>query len=90
MLASEHIGRTAMPKFVIEREIPGCGVDPLGYLHHGDLPPDARKLGLGAVGVTASPLPGPAGNVEYFLWLRLGAPPVDLAEVRRAVEEGPS
>ncbi|MGB6575056.1 MAG: TlyA family RNA methyltransferase, partial [Trebonia sp.] len=24
--------------------------------------------GLGVRGVTASPLPGPAGNVEYFLW----------------------
>jgi 23S rRNA (cytidine1920-2'-O)/16S rRNA (cytidine1409-2'-O)-methyltransferase len=46
--------------------------------------------GLGVVGVTASPLPGPMGNVEYFLWLRHGAPPVDLADVRRAVEEGPS
>src|SRR6266436_3499223 len=25
MLASEHIGRSAMPKFVIEREVPGAG-----------------------------------------------------------------
>jgi 23S rRNA (cytidine1920-2'-O)/16S rRNA (cytidine1409-2'-O)-methyltransferase len=46
--------------------------------------------GLGVVGVTASPLPGPMGNVEYFLWLRHGAPPVEMADVRRAVEEGPS
>jgi 23S rRNA (cytidine1920-2'-O)/16S rRNA (cytidine1409-2'-O)-methyltransferase len=46
--------------------------------------------GLGVVGVTASPLPGPMGNVEYFLWLRHGAPPVEMAAVRRAVEEGPS
>ena len=30
----------------------------------------ARELDWCAVGVTASPLPGPAGNVEYFLWLR--------------------
>src|SRR5512135_2771593 len=37
----------------------------------------AAQLGLGALGVTASPLPGPAGNVEYFLWLRSGAPPLD-------------
>jgi 23S rRNA (cytidine1920-2'-O)/16S rRNA (cytidine1409-2'-O)-methyltransferase len=45
--------------------------------------------GLGVRGVTASPLPGPAGNVEYFLWLRRGAPPLQDAALRRAVEEGP-
>jgi 23S rRNA (cytidine1920-2'-O)/16S rRNA (cytidine1409-2'-O)-methyltransferase len=49
----------------------------------------AAKLGLGVVAVTASPLPGPSGNVEYFLWMRAGAPPVDPAEVDRAVAEGP-
>ena len=41
-------------------------------------------------GVTASPLPGPAGNVEYFVWLQAGAPPWERAAVDRAVEEGPS
>jgi 23S rRNA (cytidine1920-2'-O)/16S rRNA (cytidine1409-2'-O)-methyltransferase len=46
--------------------------------------------GLGVVGVTASPLPGPMGNVEYFLWLRPGAPAVDPAEIQRAVVEGPT
>jgi 23S rRNA (cytidine1920-2'-O)/16S rRNA (cytidine1409-2'-O)-methyltransferase len=30
----------------------------------------AEQLGWHTVGVRASPLPGPAGNVEYFLWLR--------------------
>jgi 23S rRNA (cytidine1920-2'-O)/16S rRNA (cytidine1409-2'-O)-methyltransferase len=45
--------------------------------------------GLGTRGVTASPLPGPAGNVEYFLWLRKGAPPLDTAALWRAIEEGP-
>ncbi len=30
----------------------------------------AAELGLGVAGVVASPLPGPSGNVEYFLWLR--------------------
>ncbi|MXP24010.1 TlyA family rRNA (cytidine-2'-O)-methyltransferase [Gordonia sp. HNM0687] len=30
----------------------------------------ARDLGLETRGVVASPLPGPSGNVEYFLWLR--------------------
>jgi 23S rRNA (cytidine1920-2'-O)/16S rRNA (cytidine1409-2'-O)-methyltransferase len=49
----------------------------------------AAELGLGVLGVTASPLPGPSGNVEYFLWLRAGAPDVDPADVDRAVAEGP-
>src|SRR5271169_2056750 len=30
----------------------------------------AEELGWHTVGATASPLPGPSGNVEYFLWLR--------------------
>jgi 23S rRNA (cytidine1920-2'-O)/16S rRNA (cytidine1409-2'-O)-methyltransferase len=50
----------------------------------------AGPLGLGVAGVVASPLPGPAGNVEYFLWLRAGAPPLDAGELDRAVASGPS
>jgi 23S rRNA (cytidine1920-2'-O)/16S rRNA (cytidine1409-2'-O)-methyltransferase len=50
----------------------------------------AERLGLGVRGITASPLPGPAGNVEYFLWLRRGAPPLDEEQLERAIEEGPS
>jgi 23S rRNA (cytidine1920-2'-O)/16S rRNA (cytidine1409-2'-O)-methyltransferase len=49
----------------------------------------ARELGLGVRGVTASPLPGPAGNVEYFLWLARGALPLDDDELARAIEAGP-
>ncbi|MFE0192246.1 TlyA family RNA methyltransferase [Streptomyces sp. NPDC059008] len=49
----------------------------------------AAELGLGVLGVVASPLPGPSGNVEYFLWLRAGAPALDPADVDRAVAEGP-
>ncbi|MBV6702827.1 TlyA family RNA methyltransferase [Kitasatospora aureofaciens] len=49
----------------------------------------AWKLGLGVRAVTASPLPGPSGNVEYFLWLRRDAPQLDPAEADRAVAEGP-
>ncbi|HWL35259.1 MAG TPA: TlyA family RNA methyltransferase [Frankiaceae bacterium] len=47
------------------------------------------EVGLGVMGVTASPLPGPAGNVEYFLWLRAGGPPLGEADLERAVREGP-
>jgi 23S rRNA (cytidine1920-2'-O)/16S rRNA (cytidine1409-2'-O)-methyltransferase len=49
----------------------------------------AAELGLGVLGVTASPLPGPAGNVEYFVWLRRGAPPLDDEDLRAAIAEGP-
>jgi len=49
----------------------------------------AHDLGLGVAGSCASPLPGPAGNVEYFLWLRAGAQPLRETDLARTVEEGP-
>ena len=49
----------------------------------------ALDIGLGVCGVVASPLPGPSGNVEYFLWLHRGAPPLDDADLRAAIAEGP-
>ncbi|MEX3505701.1 TlyA family RNA methyltransferase [Corynebacterium sp. LK2510] len=56
----------------------------------------AQQLGLALRGVVASPLPGPSGNVEYFLWLVKGGSAQALdddtlnAMVTRAVEEGPT
>lgn len=39
----------------------------------------AGQLGLGVAGLTVSPAPGPAGNVEFLIWLqRPPGPPVDL------------
>ncbi|MFG1927455.1 TlyA family RNA methyltransferase [Cryptosporangium sp. NPDC048952] len=49
----------------------------------------AATMGLGVAGVVASPLPGPSGNVEFFLWLRRDAPAVDPDAVRTAVEQAP-
>ena len=49
----------------------------------------ALELGLGCRDVAASPLPGPSGNVEYFVWLRADAGPLDDAALARAVAEGP-
>jgi len=49
----------------------------------------AAERGLGVAGVVASPLPGPAGNVEYVLWLRAGAPALDEQSLTRAIEDGP-
>src|SRR4029079_10527089 len=48
----------------------------------------AAGSGLGALGVVASPLPGPSGNVEYFLWLRAGAPALAPAAFARAIPRG--
>ncbi|MFI5845677.1 TlyA family RNA methyltransferase [Catenuloplanes sp. NPDC051500] len=50
----------------------------------------AYALGLGLAGVAASPLPGPSGNVEFFVWLRRGAPAADPDHVRAVVEAGPA
>lgn len=52
----------------------------------------AQELGLGVRGIVASPLPGPSGNVEYFVWfaaLSHGAEPLCSQELRRAVATGP-
>ena len=57
---------------------------------------DAADHGLATRGVVASPLPGPSGNVEFFLWLtqdpaaaRAQDPITVAAMVQRAVEAGP-
>jgi 23S rRNA (cytidine1920-2'-O)/16S rRNA (cytidine1409-2'-O)-methyltransferase len=54
----------------------------------------AAELDWQAVAVTASPLPGPSGNVEYFVHLRASAERPLQGErleqaVRQAVAEGP-
>jgi 23S rRNA (cytidine1920-2'-O)/16S rRNA (cytidine1409-2'-O)-methyltransferase len=48
----------------------------------------AASLGLGVAGICPSPLPGPAGNLELFLHLRAGAPPLDEADLTAALAEG--
>ena len=49
----------------------------------------AERFELGVRGVVASSLPGPSGNVEYFVWFTAGAPPLAEADLDRAVAEGP-
>jgi 23S rRNA (cytidine1920-2'-O)/16S rRNA (cytidine1409-2'-O)-methyltransferase len=53
---------------------------------------EAARRGWGARAVTTSPLPGPSGNVEFFLWLRrepAGVTEEDIAaEVRRSAKLG--
>ncbi len=41
----------------------------------------AEHRGWGAVAATTSPLPGPSGNVEFFLWLRRGPATVTAEQV---------
>ena len=45
----------------------------------------AAELGLGVRDLRASSLPGPAGNVEYLLWLNRDAPAVRAEAVQAAV-----
>lgn len=47
----------------------------------------AARLGLGVRDVVRSPLPGPSGNVEFFVWLHRqdGTPSVDTERIRAAV-----
>lgn len=50
----------------------------------------SARRGWGAVAVTTSPLPGPSGNVEFFLLLRRGPAAIDAAVVRAEVERSAS
>ncbi len=95
------------PQFEVGRDLVGDGVirDPLirtGAVQ--GVADEAVRRGLTVAGVVASPLPGPQGNVEFFLWLRNGAggntvdgapAPVGLrddalsAAITQAIEEGP-
>ena len=54
----------------------------------------AIELGLVLRGVVASPLPGPSGNVEYFVWLERGGTQHGVENAAEAVDtavrEGPS
>ncbi|NPC99020.1 TlyA family RNA methyltransferase [Nocardioides sp. zg-DK7169] len=49
----------------------------------------AARRGWGARAVVTSPLPGPSGNVEFFLWLRRGPATIGSEEIRAEVERGP-
>ncbi|MDQ4053710.1 MAG: TlyA family RNA methyltransferase [Actinomycetota bacterium] len=52
---------------------------------------EAAQRGWGARMVATSPLPGPSGNVEFFLWLRKGPATIDADDIERVVRAaGPS
>jgi 23S rRNA (cytidine1920-2'-O)/16S rRNA (cytidine1409-2'-O)-methyltransferase len=81
------------PQFEVGRERLGAGGVVRDPAHRAaavrDVADAAHALGWGTAGVVASPLPGPAGNVEFFLWLRRDAGPLADDDLRRAIEEGP-
>ncbi|MEU7908952.1 TlyA family RNA methyltransferase [Actinoplanes sp. NPDC049118] len=82
------------PQFEVGKERVGSGGvvrDPLLRAEAVlDVAAAGAELGLGVAGVAASPLPGPSGNVEFFLWFRRDAPPADEARVHAVVAAGPS
>ena len=83
------------PQFEVGRERLGAGGvvrDPeLRRAALGDVAAAARELGLVLHDAVASPLPGPSGNVEFFLRLVRdpGAADVGDAVLDRAVLDGP-
>jgi 23S rRNA (cytidine1920-2'-O)/16S rRNA (cytidine1409-2'-O)-methyltransferase len=82
------------PQFEVGRESVGDGVIRDPRLRAGAVRKVAlcaAGLGLSTRGVVASPLPGPSGNVEFFLWLTAGELANDTLDsmIDHAVEEGP-
>ncbi|AWE42451.1 MULTISPECIES: TlyA family RNA methyltransferase [unclassified Actinobaculum] len=79
------------PQFEVGRELLGSGGvvrDPA--LHHQAVlrvAQSARDAGLAIKAVAASPLPGPAGNVEYFLYMKAGEPDRLGETLSRAIQE---
>jgi len=90
------------PQFEVGKDRIGDGVVRDQDLRHAavlGVVESAASLGMVPWGVSASPLPGPSGNVEYFLWLRRDGYPLHEGEpiaqttmesaIRTAIEEGP-
>jgi 23S rRNA (cytidine1920-2'-O)/16S rRNA (cytidine1409-2'-O)-methyltransferase len=92
-----HLAVMTKPQFEVGKDRLGSG----GVVRDPELRAEvvldvvtaARGLGWGLAGVVASPLPGPSGNVEYFVHLTTTGdtdPDAAAAMVRVAVEKGPS
>ncbi len=85
------------PQFEVGRERLGSGGVVRDPRLRGEVVLDfvrfAAEHGWGLRGITASPLPGPSGNVEYFAWLRRDSTPeTERVEelVAEAVRRGPA
>lgn len=79
------------PQFEVGRERLGKGGVVSGAADRADavwgVCEAAAALGWGARDMAASELPGPAGNVEFFVWLRRGDATVNREEVDRVCAE---
>ena len=68
------------PQFEVGRERLGSGGVVRDPAHRADavvhVAEVAAELGWPVRGVARSPLPGPSGNVEFFVWLTRGDQPV--------------
>jgi 23S rRNA (cytidine1920-2'-O)/16S rRNA (cytidine1409-2'-O)-methyltransferase len=81
------------PQFEVGRDRVGAG----GVVRDPELRAEAVRhvagvawqLGWGTAGVVASPLPGPSGNVEFFLWLRRDSGPPSDDEIAGVVGAAP-
>jgi 23S rRNA (cytidine1920-2'-O)/16S rRNA (cytidine1409-2'-O)-methyltransferase len=77
------------PQFEVGKERLGKGGVVRDPEHRAEVVTDiadaAAARGWGAVGVAVSPLPGPSGNVEFFLWLRHGSPTIGSTEISTEV-----
>ena len=81
------------PQFEVGRELVGSG----GVVREPALRRStirrisdvAATNGWGTAGSVASPLPGPSGNVEYFLHLRRGCEAITDEVLDRVIAEGP-
>jgi 23S rRNA (cytidine1920-2'-O)/16S rRNA (cytidine1409-2'-O)-methyltransferase len=82
------------PQFEVGRERVGKG----GVVRDSALHVEAVRTVVGAAAgrgwgirdVVASPLPGPSGNVEFFVWLRRGPSSIDDPRIRAVVSAGPA
>jgi 23S rRNA (cytidine1920-2'-O)/16S rRNA (cytidine1409-2'-O)-methyltransferase len=81
------------PQFEVGRERVGKGgvVRDLGLRAEAvvSVAEAAAERGWGPRAVTVSPLPGPSGNVEFFLWLRRGTAVIDRDAIDATVSAGP-
>jgi len=84
------------PQFEVGKSLLGKGGVVRDLSHRADavtaIAEAGARRGWGARSVTTSPLPGPSGNVEFFLWLRAGDPAIGRdaveAEVARSASWG--
>jgi 23S rRNA (cytidine1920-2'-O)/16S rRNA (cytidine1409-2'-O)-methyltransferase len=82
------------PQFEVGKERLGKGGVVRDAGHRADavagIADESAARGWGAVAVAMSPLPGPAGNLEYFLWLRHGLAAISASDITAEVSRSGS